>query len=90
MEHQIVLGSILYYVPTRTGQKENYNIGVGFSATWSIPLDKEQIALCKEAAKNHNAYRAQLLANKRLDFELARLEKLWAVVKGWNPLSSTK
>ena len=74
-------GSILYYVPTRTGQKENYNIGVGFSATWSIPLDKEQIALCKEAAKNHNAYRAQLLANKRLDFELARLKNCGQLLK---------
>ena len=74
-------GSILYYVPTRTGQKEIYNIGVGFSATWSIPLDKEQIVLCKEAAKNHNAYRAQLLANKRLDFELARLKNCGQLLK---------
>ena len=74
-------GSILYYVPTRTGQKEIYNIGVGFSATWSIPLDKEQIALCKEAAKNHNAYREQLLANKRLDFELARLKNCGTLLK---------
>ena len=74
-------GSILYYVPTRTGQKEIYNLGVGFSATWSIPLDKEQIALCKEAAKNHNAYRAQLLANKRLDFELARLKNCGQLLK---------
>ena len=74
-------GSILYHVPTRTGQKEIYNLGVGFSATWSIPLDKEQIALCKEAAKNHNAYRAQLLANKRLDFELARLKNCGQLLK---------
>ena len=74
-------GSILYYVPTRTGQKEIYNLGVGFSATWSIPLDKEQIVLCKEAAKNHNAYRAQLLANKRLDFELARLKNCGQLLK---------
>ena len=74
-------GSILYTVPTRTGQKDNYNIGVGFSATWSIPLDKEQVALCKEAAKNHNAYRAQLLANKRLDFELARLKNCGQLLK---------
>ena len=74
-------GSILYHVPTRTGQKENYNIGVGFSATWSIPLDKEQVALCKEAAKNHNAYREQLLANKRLDFELARLKNCGQLLK---------
>ena len=74
-------GSILYHVPTRTGQKEIYNIGVGFSATWSIPLDKEQIALCKEAAKSHNEYRAQMTANKRLDFELARLKNCGNLLK---------
>ena len=74
-------GHILYTVPTRTGQKDNYNIGVGFSATWSIPLDKEQVELCKKAAKNHNAYRAQLLANKRLDFELARLKNCGQLLK---------
>ena len=33
-------GSILYYKPTRTGQKSNHNIGWGISATISIPLDK--------------------------------------------------
>ena len=34
-------GDILYHVPTRTGQKDNYSIGIGFSATWSRPLDKK-------------------------------------------------
>ena len=28
-------GSILWMQPTRTGQKDNYNLSVGFSATWS-------------------------------------------------------
>ena len=46
----IVLASILYQVPTRTGQKDNYSIGVGFSATWSRPLDKKLQEQCKEAA----------------------------------------
>ncbi|BCU98425.1 MAG: hypothetical protein CM15mV22_0570 [Eurybiavirus sp.] len=41
-------GQILYYVPTRTGQKNNTNVSVGMSATWSRPLDKEQIELCKK------------------------------------------
>ena len=43
-------GSILYRVPVRTGQKDNYNLGVGFSATWSKPLDKKLQDQCKEAA----------------------------------------
>ena len=30
-------GSILWYQPTRTGQKDNYNLSVGVSATWSRP-----------------------------------------------------
>ena len=34
-------GEILYFVPTRTGQTDNYNLSVGVSATWSKPLDKE-------------------------------------------------
>ena len=30
-------GNILYYVPTRTGQQDSYNLSVGLSATWSKP-----------------------------------------------------
>ena len=34
-------GEILYYMPTRTNQSDNYNVSVGVSATWSRPLDKK-------------------------------------------------
>ena len=74
-------GEILYYVPTRTGQKNNQTISIGMSATWSKPLDKEQVELCKTAATLHNEYRAQLTANKRLDFEIARLKKCGELMK---------
>ena len=67
-------GSILYYVPTRTGQQEVYNISGGVSATWSRPLDKEAREKCMEAATTQIAMQQQLTANKRLDFELARLK----------------
>ena len=67
-------GEILYYIPTRTGQKSTQNINLGFSATLSIPLDKKAMAQCKEAVAIHNEYRRQLTANKRLDFEIARLK----------------
>ena len=67
-------GEILYYIPTRTGQKSTQNINIGFSATLSIPLDKKAMAQCKEAVAIHNDYRRQLTANKRLDFEIARLK----------------
>ena len=81
-------GQILYYVPTRTGQKNNTNVSVGMSATWSRPLDKEQIELCKNAAALHNEYRAQLTANKRLDFEIARLKNCGELMKGWYSIPS--
>ena len=46
-------GRVLYYMPTRTNQTENYNLSLGVSATWSRPLDKKLQALCKEAANLH-------------------------------------
>ena len=74
-------GQILYYVPTRTGQQEVYNISGGVSATWSRPLDKEAREKCMEAAATQIAYQQQLTANKRLDFELARLKNCGELMK---------
>ena len=68
-------GNILYHVPTRTAQKDTYNLSIGVSATWSKPLDKEAQELCRNAAEKHNALRDQILANRRLEFELTRLTK---------------
>ena len=67
-------GEILYYVPTRTGQKSTQNINMGFSMTLSVPLDKKAMEQCKQSVDLHNEYRAQVIANKRLDFEIARLK----------------
>ena len=74
-------GGILYTVPTRTGQKDNYNIGVGFSATWSRPLDKKLQDQCKEAAAANIELMKQTTANKRLDFEIARLKNCGELIK---------
>ena len=74
-------GQILYTIPTRTGMTNNTNLSIGMSATLSIPMDKKAQKLCKEAAKTHNEYRAQLLANKRLDFEIARLKNCGQLMK---------
>jgi hypothetical protein len=74
-------GSILYQVPVRTGQKDNYNLGIGFSMTWSKPLDKELQAKCKEAAAANIAMMRQLTANKRLDFEIGRLKNCGNLLK---------
>ena len=74
-------GGILYHVPTRTGQKDNYNIGIGFSATWSTPLDKKLQDQCKQAAAANIRLMEQTVANKRLDFEIARLKNCGELMK---------
>jgi hypothetical protein len=74
-------GDILYQVPTRTGQKDNYNLGVGFSMTWSRPLDKKLQDQCKEAAAANIELMKQTTANKRLDFEIARLKNCGELLK---------
>ena len=74
-------GSVLYQVPVRTGQKDNYNLGVGFSMTWSKPLDKELQSKCKEAATANIEMMRQLTANKRLDFEIGRLKNCGNLLK---------
>ena len=67
-------GDIIFNKRTRTGQKDNYSLGLGFSMTWSTPTDKNLQDLCKEAASSNIAMMKQLTANKRLDFEIARLK----------------
>jgi len=67
-------GDILFTKKTRTGQKDNYSLGVGFSMTWSTPTDKTLQDLCKRAASTQIELTNQIVANKRLDFEIARLK----------------
>ena len=74
-------GAIQFYRPVRTGQKDNYNLSLGFSATWSIPQDKKLQQQCKEAADASIALMRQQAANKRLDFEIARLKNCGELLK---------
>ena len=74
-------GSILYHVPTRTGQKDQFNFNYGISATFSIPLDGGLQARCKRAVDSRIAHVQQLTANKRLDFEIARLKNCGELMK---------
>ena len=67
-------GSVLYHVPTRTGQKDQFNFNYGISATFSIPLDGGLQARCKKAVDSRIAHVLQLTANTRLDFESDRLK----------------
>ena len=74
-------GDIIFQKKTRTGQKDNYSLGVGFSMTWSTPTDKKLQDLCKKAAQTQIELNTQLVANKRLDFEIARLKNCGELLK---------
>ena len=74
-------GDIVFHKKTRTGQKDNYSLGIGFSMTWSTPLDKNLQDLCKQAAASNIQLMQQAHANKRLDFEIARLKNCGELMK---------
>ena len=67
-------GEVVWEKPVRTDMTANNNFNLGLSATFSFPLDKKLQALCKEAATTQINQQAQITANKRLDFEIARLK----------------
>ena len=54
--------------------RANQSFNAGLSATLSIPLNKKMQNLCKQAAEQQIAMQTQLVSNKRLDFEIARLK----------------
>lgn len=66
-------GKVLYTQEIPSRQKNNHNWNWGFGITLSMPLDGGIQERCKAAADTENALQRQLLANKRLDFELSRL-----------------
>jgi len=63
-----------WYKPVRTDMRANQSFNLGLSATLSIPLNRGMQRKCKEAATAQVAMQNQLVANKRLDFEIARLK----------------
>ena len=74
-------GSIIWNKPVRTDYHANQSLNLGLSATISIPLNKKLQKQCMEAADAQNAMQTQLVANKRLDFELARLKNCGELMK---------
>ena len=67
-------GQQVWQKPVRTDMKANQNFNLGLSATLSIPLNRKMVRQCHEAAQAQNDLATQIVANKRLDFELARLK----------------
>ncbi len=63
-----------WYKPIRTDMRANQSFNLGLSATLSIPLNRGMQRKCAAAASAQIAMQQQLTANKRLDFEIARLK----------------
>ena len=74
-------GRELWQKPVRTGMTRNYSTSIGLSATLSLPLDGGLQERCKQAAETQIALQSQMLANKRLDFELARLKNCGELIQ---------
>ena len=74
-------GEVIWEKPVRTGQQDNLSTNIGISATLSFPLDGGLQERCKTAADTNTALQGQLLANKRLDFEIARLKNCGELLK---------
>ena len=70
-----------WFKPVRTDMRANQSFNIGLSATLSIPLNRKFQRQCHEAAANQNALMAQTVANKRLDFEIARLKNCGELMK---------
>ena len=74
-------GRVLWNKPVRTGQTDNLSTNFGLSATLSFPLDGGLQERCKAAADAQTQLMRQTVANKRLDFEIARLKNCGNLMK---------
>ena len=63
-----------WFKPIRTDMRANQSFNIGLSGTLSVPLNRKFQRQCHEAAAQQIAMTTQAVANKRLDFEIARLK----------------
>ena len=74
-------GTILFMKPVRTGQKANFSINGGITATISVPPDRSHVRTCRAAAEKQVALLDATLADKRLNYEIARLKNCANLMK---------
>ena len=74
-------GAVLFYKPVRTGQKTNFSINGGITATISVPLDRSHVRACRAAAEKQVALLDAKLADSRLNYEIARLKNCANLMK---------
>ena len=74
-------GSVLFRKPIRTGQKTNFSVNGGITAQISIPLDRSHIRTCRAAAEKQVELMEAALADKRLNYEIARLRNCADLMK---------
>jgi len=69
-------GDILFMQKNYSGtNKDSYALNFGISATFSIPLDRGLQNQCKSAADTQISIQKQVLENKRLDWQIARIRE---------------
>jgi len=69
-------GDILFYQQNYSGtNKDSFAINTGFSLNFTIPLDRSLQTTCEEAATTQVLLQQQILENKRLDWQIARIRE---------------
>ena len=69
-------GDILFYQENYSGtNKDSYAINTGFSLNFTIPLDRTLQSTCEKAATTQVKLQQQILENKRLDWQIARIRE---------------
>ena len=74
-------GAVLFYQPVRTGQKNNFSINGGITATISVPLDRHHVRTCRAAAKKQVALLDSKIAEQRLIYEIKRIKNCADLMK---------
>ena len=74
-------GRVSFYKPIRTGQKDNFSINGGITATISIPLDRHHVRTCRAAAEKQVALLDAKIAESRMVYEIKRIKNCADLLK---------